>query len=521
MTAAAQERLTSAQHSVTLPVGRRETLARLARLETAAGINRFIAELATAAAADIEVSLVDARSLPWTASRASSWWPPEVEAYACLRWGPWVAPFCVVWDRADAPPIHRRKRVAAWYSYAQSQSWDIPSILIVCPSPREAEEWAQAVTNSADRRGCPLLSVFLSTTRAALADPMGANWVRVDDPAEAVLCDRLRWVPEETDLTPQEFNLGAGFSQLATAAMPLRNWAAAVGNDPNGVSRAERIAALSLTTDPLHKTMLEWVGHHALLSSSDLSTLMGVREPLAEKLLGGLVKFELAQSIPTPESAGALLARYVLTVGGLRLLAARDGVPTRRYVRYGVLAAPGGGKKSHRLETLVRQFEHTVGTNSFFVRLKRDVDAIGGRLLRWLNASEATRPFIWYGKGHWLRPDGFAEIELDGKVHRIFLEWDRGTIRCVEHLTQKFQRYSEYFALQPETAGRADLLIVTVTPRRESVLWNEVNGVFGGRSPSCVLTTIDSLVDRLGPLATIWRSSDSTRRVSWHDHGGA
>lgn len=519
LTRAAMERVADLQPSKALPLARREILARLARLEITAGLNRFLAELATAtpAAEDIDAVLADTRSLPWLADRATRWWPPEVEAYTCLRWGPWVAPFFVAWDRANAPPIHRRKRVAGWYTYAQSRGWDLPPIFVVCPSEREAEQWAGAVSNSADRRGCPLLSVFLSTTRAALADPRGAVWHRVDGWAEALLSERLPWVPEETEaLALQEFARGLELSQLPSTATPIRNWAAAVGHHPNGVSRSERTAASSLTTGSLQKTMLGWIGHHALLSSSDLSTLMEIREPLAEKLVGGLVEGQLAQPIQQPECAEPVTARYVLTVNGLQLLAARDAVPPRRYARYGVLAAPNSGKISHRLETLLRQFEHTIGTNSFFVRLKRDVDTAGGRLLRWLNAAEATQPFTCHDKRHWLRPDGYAEIELNGKVHRLFLEWDRGTTRRRKHLTEKFKCYADYFSVHPETTSRADLLIVTVTPQRESVIWSFVESAFGSHQATVgVLTSIDSLLDRLGPLGTIWQSSDSTRRVSW------
>ena len=201
-------------------------------------------------------------------------------------------------------------------------------------------------------------------------------------------------------------------------------------------------------------------------------------------------------------SGEPVTARYVLTATGLQLIAARDAVPPRRYARYGVLAAPNSGKISHRLETLLRQFEHTIGTNSFFARLKRDVDTAGGRLLRWLNAAEATQPFTCHDKRHWLRPDGYAEIELNGKIHRLFLEWDRGTTRRRQHLTEKFKCYADYFSVHPETTSRADLLIVTVNPQREAVIWRFVESAFGSHKATVgVLTSIDSLLDRLGRWA--------------------
>lgn len=516
LTETAQARLAGSPPSRPHPIGRRETLARLARLETAAGLNRFLAELAVAAAEDVEVELADARPLPWTASRGSRCWPPEVEAYACLRWGTWIAPFFVAWDRAAAPPVHRRKRVSGWYTYAQSHGWDIPSILVVCPSEREAEQWARAVMNSADRRGCPLLTVFLTSARAAQTGPLGTIWRRVDGQVEALLCERLRWIPREKEpLSSARLTNRLDLRQLPEAAITLREWAIPLADHPDKASGLERAAALSLATGPLQKTMLEWIGHHTLLASSDLATLMDLQGPLAEKLLAGLNARELVRRVPRSETAEPAAPRYVLTSAGLRLLAARDGVPPRRYVRHGVIAAPDGGKASRRLETLVDQFEHTVGANNFFVRLKRDVDASSGRLLRWLNASEATQRFMCYGQRRWLRPDGYAEVELNGAVRRLFLEWDRGTTRHLQHLTEKFQCYADYFAVLPETTSRAGLLIVTVSPHRETVIWNIMKCTFGGQPPTGVLTSIDSLVERLGPLATTWRSSSSRHRVCW------
>lgn len=85
LTETAQNRLAESPQRNPLPIGRRETLARLSRLETTAGLNRFLSELATAAGEDIEVSLADARTLPWTAPRTKRSWPPDVQAYGCLK----------------------------------------------------------------------------------------------------------------------------------------------------------------------------------------------------------------------------------------------------------------------------------------------------------------------------------------------------------------------------------------------------------------------------------------------------
>ena len=131
------------------------------------------------------------QTLPWTATRSSRLWPPDVEAYACLKWRQWSAPCFIAWDRAAAPAVHRRKRVSGWYTYALSHRWQTPPILVVCPSEREVEEWARAVVISADRRGCPPLTVFLATAPAAQTDPTGEIWRRAHGRAKASLFERL------------------------------------------------------------------------------------------------------------------------------------------------------------------------------------------------------------------------------------------------------------------------------------------------------------------------------------------
>jgi hypothetical protein len=163
------------------------------------------------------------------------------------------------------------------------------------------------------------------------------------------------------------------------------------------------------------------------------------------------------------------------------------------------------------LDTLVSQFDHTVGTNSFFVRLARDLRIQGGMLLRWLNASESTERFTYRGERRWLRPDGYAEFKLGGKLHSCYLEWDRGTTRNQKVLDEKFRSYANYFATQAE---HPDLLVVTVAPARELVVWAAVNRAFSGSSTAQVLTSVDSHTEGLGPLAAgVWRSEDGTRRT--------
>lgn len=510
LTSPAQDRLVQSRKR-SLPVGRRETLTRLTRLETAVALNRCLAELANATEEDQQYELEDACHLSWAACRADRWWPRGVEAQACLRCGPLIAPFFVAWDRAGAPALHRRKRVAGWYTYAESHTWDTPFILVVAPSDREAEQWSEAVIRSADRRGCPPLAVFLTTARRALSNPRSAVWRRADGYAESLIWDRLRWEPEDEPISRP----ARGLNDLDVCRLPqakaLRELPADVADRRGRSSRLERTAIQSMTTTSLQATLLEWIGHHPLLAAGDLSILLGIQEGLAKKALASLVERDLLQPVADTDHS----PRYVLTRDSLDLLAAKDGVPARRYCRHGIVASPSDGTGVRRLETLVGQFEHTTGTNGFFVRMKRDLDAVGGKLLRWLGTSEAAESFTFREHPRWIRPDGSADVQIGRRTYRIFLEWDRGTVRRLKHLKQKFQSYAGYFARYPDQEYLPYLLIVTVSPHREAVIWQELISAFGDQPLTSVLTSIDSLVDRLGPLGTVWRNASGTDRLPW------
>ncbi|HWO73726.1 MAG TPA: replication-relaxation family protein, partial [Dehalococcoidia bacterium] len=177
------------------------------------------------------------------------------------------------------------------------------------------------------------------------------------------------------------------------------------------------------------------------------------------------------------------------------------------------------------LRTLLRQFEHTVGVNRFFVRLIADAGAHGARVVRWLSASEATERFEIGGETRWLRPDGAADIHLAGRLHRVYLEWDRGTVKLPD-LVEKRRLYAAYYASLARTgvpeANRPTTLLVTSSPLRESILYGATEAAVDEvkASPGYFFTTVDTLVGRVGPLAPVWRTPESHGRVSWCDSRG-
>jgi len=516
------------------PVERTEVLQRLTRLETTVGLSVFASELVAAARDDVEVELEDIRSLPWGKRPAEAWWPPEAEGYGCLRWGAWRAPFFVAWDRAGAPPFHRRKRVAAWYAFWSAEhAWgrdDIPPILVMHHGPEEAEQWAGAVLRASDRRQVAPLRVFLGDAERSLNEgPLGAVWRRPDGTARAHLCERLMWrltIPAAAE--PIRIVDPANSVEAVSGAEPsLRDWAAqTVPSAQNGWGARgglERLAALSLVTNPTEKRILEWLGHHPLLSSDDLAVILRLAGQLPTRLLGNLARYGLVESTGKAlETEAAPPRRYYLSELGLKLLAARDGVPPRRYARHGIVAAsmPEKKKGGGRLGTLLRQLDHTVGVNRFFVRLIRDGAKGGPRLVRWLSASEAAQRFTYGEVTHWLRPDGAGDVHFQGQVRRFYLEWDRGTVKWPD-MIEKFRSYAMYFvALQrrgTDPDATPHVLVVGVSPQREDAIWKVLQASIAevGLQPTPFLTSVDTLVTRVGPFGLAWRSHGEPDRVVW------
>ncbi|MDP2950540.1 MAG: replication-relaxation family protein [Chloroflexota bacterium] len=514
-------------------VSRRELLARVARVETAAALNAFFADMAEVVREDEEVTLEDARSLPWTRCPGGRWWPPGVEAYGALRSGCWRAPFFVAWDRAGAPMAHRRMRVAGWYAYLASERnpWGVeglPPILMVCPSEREATQWGLAVESSADRRRIAPLAVYIGTASEIFGlGALGAVWRRPDGQRRATLVDRLRWVsevPRQVGVEPSLLHVPVVQCQPRSRRRGLREWARQATAEPGSLKPGERVAALALSTSTTQKELLEWVGHHPFLSAADLAVLSGLREAGTERLLAALVRLGLVDFAVRPVGGDSSPPRrYFLTEEGLRLLAARDGVPQHRYGRHGVLAVGGDASdgEGQRLAGLLRHFEHTVGVNSFVVGLATEAATLRARgqdhrLLHWLSAAEAQEWFRWNGRWWHVWPDARFLYRANGVEFDVFLEWDRATVRRRDYV-EKFRAYGSFFASrQAGQLARCRLLVVTTTPAAERRIAEVIQSA-SGTAPALLVAylTTGGRLEHAGALGDVWRLADGGGRQTW------
>jgi hypothetical protein len=255
--------------------------------------------------------------------------------------------------------------------------------------------------------------------------------------------------------------------------------------------------------------LLEWVAFHPLLTVEEIANVLGSREPYIEVCLRQMAASGLVASM---KKAGADAtqseSRYYLSAKGLGLEAERDGVPIKRYVRQGAATGALSGRSGARLQTLIRQYEHTVGTIRFVVRLIDESRRQGFVVKQWLSAAEATERFSAAGTTRWLRADAVVELVGHGKSHRLYVEWDRGTMR----LPEMASKLTAYVALYSLPTNMSRLLLVTSTPQREHAIRGMVNG--GSTARANMLTSVDNLVSRLGPCGRVWLNGHVSERIS-------
>ncbi|MBI2765401.1 MAG: replication-relaxation family protein [Chloroflexi bacterium] len=481
-----------------LPMAHNEILHRLAGIEATFAFNRFIAELGSACRREPGLDLSEVLSLP--VRRREAWWPAGVYGHAVLQQGGRIAPFFVAIDHPAAPVVHRAATIAGWYAHRDHgrRSASSAPIVVLATEDRTAEEWKQAVSGAAERRGVLPLEVVVAPPGKDLRDRLLAG---------------LRWRAQPSSCQPIT-SIFDGVPETLPRSVRAHEWARqVVGEAPARTRRAqrERVSALSLFASPDQLRLLETVGRLPLLRESELGLVRAVPPPLLRRQLERAERNRLVEVVVRPNGE----KHFVLGEFGLKLLAARAGVPFRRFANHTPFVAALPGAAGGRLQTLIRQFEHTVGANSFMLECLRNSSDPGSPALAvWQNPIEAVVRFESGGVRRALRPDGAGEVVQEGRPHSFFLEWDRGTER-INVLLEKLTRYAAYY--RSASAASADaLLVVTPTPHREIVVWRAVSAVIRPEAERGVVrTTVASLVDQYGPYAPIWRQFGSDARESW------
>lgn len=503
-----------------------DTIRRLSSIELTAELNGFASILVAAARLHDRFQLVDIRALP-LGRRADQAWPPETHARVSFGGPGGSASAFVMMARPAVPAAHRDTVVANWYRYRERRNSAAPlpfdPILVVCADEPTRTAWAVAVRSAGERRGVATLPVYLGRASELGSDVLVAPvWHLASGAGPARLFDLLSWrqVSATTASVPPARWFEGAPTEL-TGRHGLHQWARSVGAFDGPAPRArggvERVAALSIAMTADQQRLLEVVGRYPLLSESELGLVLrqrlwSVRRSLERSIAQGLIEVvvgPVTQGLTPPD------VRYVMTELGLRLVAARERIPARRYAEHGPFAATIGAGERWRLQTLIRQFEHTVGANRFFLDCLAHSEAGGPSLREWQSVPEATIRFESNGVRRTIRPDGTGRVVHDGIERRFWLEWDRGTER-IAVLLEKLDRYAAYYRSHTFADGSIPhLLVVCPTPHREDVVWRAVRAVFASDHARYYLkTTSEPLLARRGPFGTVWRAAIATGRIS-------
>jgi len=439
-----------------LPVRLKDTLDRLARVEITAGVNRFFADLAADVRTSALAELVDARSLPLAVSAPERWWPPGVVGYGCLRAGNLYAPLLVTWDRAAAPDLQRRRRVAAWSAArtAVARRWGaegLPPILVVCPSERELSVWEQAILRQQEDGGVGRMDVLLTTGEELTRHGAGETSWRVPGRSQMEsLMERLGWgtpPPVTRVRMPVSFD---ALPEPPRRTASIRAWAATLAAVDTPGPIWQGVGVLALSTGATDRPLIEWIARHPLMSARELAALLNESQALVERRLEWLLRCGAVSAAATPASEGERnqsTDRYVVTELGMRTLAARAGVPPTTFARYGGVTVPEVARPNEPAR-IIRHAKHTIGVNRFFARLTRDARRADWRLEEWRNEAESTRRFVAAdGRTSWIRPDSSGALTRGRDSCSFLLEYDRGTLDGGDY-PAKFEGYRRCFAAQ-------------------------------------------------------------------------
>ena len=201
------------------------------------------------------------------------------------------------------------------------------------------------------------------------------------------------------------------------------------------------------------ETLIEWVARHPLLGAAELAALTGEPGGLIGRRLERITRCGAidadAESVETGRNsrmnrADDLESRYLLTVLGMRWLAARAGVPPAIFANHGESRFASGERTSSR--RVVRHREHTLGVNRFAARLALDARAAGWRLAEWPKRGGVDASLLAEdGRIAWIRPDASGVLVRGAESRPFLLEYDRGTLDSAT-TAAKFEGYRRYYA---------------------------------------------------------------------------
>jgi hypothetical protein len=433
---------------------------------------------------------------PWrrTFSRSTRRSPivVEVPAHAALSWDDQGAAFILLPDLAMSPPGIHRQMLARLLSLRHSVADPLPTLVVATTDARQ-HGWSRMLDDVAEAgREAPLVA-HVVTWRELHDNPARlGSAIQDSDSGEAYAVRRLRVKP----LAPR----------LPGSRIPRP-----IG--PDVETRLPNISRL-LAVKGLDRELLELIGRHPFLSSDSLATVLGwdvgrLRERLKRMIGLGFVRLVEPQEIRVPTHNELI----ELTVDGVGLVAAQQGLSVAQAVRQNGLAGGGPEQEIGARHLLLKNLKHTLGADAIFVELYRRLGVAtatsdGDAVLEWRNAAACSRRRA--------RPDGYGMIRRSGEAYGFFLEFDRGTMSARGYGAKwsGYYQYHESRAFERDYDGFPTILVLTTdNPAEERIARSARAASIGRATPLPVLLTCewritDDPSNPDGLLGSIWRGPD-------------
>ncbi|MCC6178482.1 MAG: replication-relaxation family protein [Chloroflexi bacterium] len=465
---------------------------------------------------DLLVSLADTRSgridllaweLPWrrTFRRATRGTPIVVEApaHVVLSWDVRAAAFLLLPDLATAPLGIHRRMLSRLLTLRKSYTEPLPTLVIA--------------TTDAHQRGWRRLldAVALSEREAPLVAHV-ATWSELhNDPAEV---GRALPSPDSIEVyAVRRLRVTPLVPRLPGSRIPR----------PIGPDFGSRLPSISrlLAVKGLDRELLDVIGRHPFLSSDSLATMLGWKGGRLRERLKRMIQLGFVRHVEPGETRARTDAELIeLTVDGVELVAAQQGLSVAQAVRYNGLVGGGPQREIGARHVLLRNLEHTMGADAIFVDLYRRLGAAtatsgGDAVVEWRNAAACSRRRA--------RPDGYGMIRRHSQTFGFFLEFDRGTMSARGYRSKwsGYYHYHESRAFERDYDGFPTILLVTTDNASEERIARSARAASIGRATPLPLLLTCEWRGKLDPsnpdglVGPIWREPDGAfhERRRWPD----
>ncbi len=427
-------------------------------------------------------------------------------ALAHLRWGErdggpgQEGEYLLLADTGSLPLRGYRARVRQLLEYRVHSRGELPPVLIATTTEERTTAWR---------------SLLAEESQWAHLAPLPARVLTRDEVRQGELSCSL------STATPQppspKITTPLTVSILDTSPIPVLVGGLAE-TAPERLPLPARLGALVRGIAPSDRALVELVGKHPFLTTTQLAVVTGRPRPRVRAACAALERLGLLRRLGDGEVVGVGLmdTHWECAPQGLELAARGAGLSLREAV--GLLGLSGGGPDhpvgSRRL--LLRAFRHTLGVDGAFVGLYQTAAEFAQRgydheVEEWRSAAACAQGRV--------RPDGYGIYRCGEERYGYYMEWDRGTMGRASYI-RKFRAYLELREsgrYERDLAGFPTILVVTEDPSSEARIDGAVRAACAGACRLPVLLTTGGRVeaDPDGLLGEIWRQPREGERRYW------